>query len=185
MVRPILVHLNGAPGVGKLTIGRSLAERLDARLLDNHATHDVAFALTEFRSAAFYETVRAVRAIAYDRIRQLPATTPVILTDAFFDDSAWGQESWAAVLDLATSRVARLFTVALICEPQEHARRIMGEDRAAKGKIRDIAYAETASRRRLIERSGDDSQRLDVTRLAADAAASAISDWISTRLTRG
>jgi hypothetical protein len=156
---------------------------LDARLLDNHATHDVAFALTEFRSPEFYETVRAVRAIAYDRVRQLPASIPVILTDAFFDDSPWGQEGWIAMLDLAQSTMARLFTIALSCESEEHRRRIMGEDRVAKGKIRDVAYVETASRRRLLQREGDGSLRLDITRLAADEAASAIAAWISS-LTR-
>jgi predicted kinase len=180
---PILIHLNGAPGVGKLTIARSLAERGGARLLDNHATHNVAFALTEFRSPEFYDTVRAVRAVAYDRARQLPATIPVILTDAFFDDSAWGRESWAAMLDLAAARAARLFTIALMCEPQEHRRRIIGEDRAAKGKVRDIAYVDTASERRLLERPGDDSLRLDITHLAADAAASRIATWMTSRLT--
>ncbi len=181
MAQPILIHLNGAPGVGKLTIARFLAQRLGARLLDNHATHDIAFALTEFRSAEFYDTVRAVRAIAYERVRLLPAPMPVILTDAFFEDSAWGQEGWTAMLDLATSRAARLFITALTCEPQEHRRRIMGEDRVAKGKVRDVDYVETASRRRIIERAGNDSLRLDVTRLAADEAATAIAAWISGR----
>jgi len=181
MDRPLVIHLNGAPGVGKLTIARLLVQRLGARLLDNHAIHDVAFALTEFRSPAFYETVRAIRAVAYDRVRQLPPSIPVILTDAFFDDSAWGRESWAAMLDLAQSMAARLLTVALACAPEEHRRRIVSEDRAAKGKMRDVAYVETAAARRLIERDGDDSLRLDITRLAADEAAATIATWIAQR----
>jgi hypothetical protein len=64
----MIIHMNGYPGVGKLTIGRELCRILNGRLLDNHSVYNVAFALTEFRSDAFYETVRAVRAIAYDRI---------------------------------------------------------------------------------------------------------------------
>ena len=55
-----LIHLNGPPGVGKLTIGRCLAPLIEARLLDNHAIYDVAFAITEFRSPEFYATVRDV-----------------------------------------------------------------------------------------------------------------------------
>ena len=48
----MMIHLNGYPGVGKLTVGRLLAQRLGGRLLDNHAMYDVAFALAEFRSPA-------------------------------------------------------------------------------------------------------------------------------------
>ncbi|MBN9087803.1 MAG: hypothetical protein J0J01_12910 [Reyranella sp.] len=79
----MIVHINSYPGVGKLTIGRALAELIGARLLDNHSVFNVAFALTEFRSPAFYDTVRAVREIAYQRILELPAGVPVVLTNWF------------------------------------------------------------------------------------------------------
>ena len=68
----MLVHINGYPGVGKLTIGRALADQLGAKLLDNHSVYNVAFALTEFKSPEFYDTVRAVRAIAFSRVLALP-----------------------------------------------------------------------------------------------------------------
>jgi cytidylate kinase len=70
----MLVHINSYPGVGKLTIGRALMEMIGAKLLDNHSIYNVAFALTEFKSAAYYETIRAVRAIAYQRVLELPAS---------------------------------------------------------------------------------------------------------------
>jgi hypothetical protein len=38
-------------------------------------------ALTEFRSDAFYETVRAVQAVADARILKLPADVSVVLTE--------------------------------------------------------------------------------------------------------
>ena len=38
----MIVHINGWPGVGKLTVAREVARRLSARLLDNHTLHDVA-----------------------------------------------------------------------------------------------------------------------------------------------
>ena len=64
----MIVHINSYPGVGKLTIGRALADLIGGKLLDNHSVFNVAFALTEFKSPAFYDTVRAVREIAYRRI---------------------------------------------------------------------------------------------------------------------
>ena len=57
----MLVHINSYPGVGKLTIGRILAEQIAGKLLDNHSIYNIAFALTEFRTPEFYDTVRAVR----------------------------------------------------------------------------------------------------------------------------
>ncbi len=72
----MIVELNGQAGVGKFTIGRILAERIGAKLLDNHTIYNPAFATTEFRSPEFYETVRAVRKIAFDRVAELPAKVP-------------------------------------------------------------------------------------------------------------
>jgi len=57
----VIVHINSYPGVGKLTIGRALADLIGGKLLDNHSVFNVAFALTEFRSPAFYDAVREVR----------------------------------------------------------------------------------------------------------------------------
>src|SRR5579872_2739685 len=99
-----LIHINGPAGVGKLTIARIMAERLGARLLDNHAIYNVAFALTEFRSPEFYDAVRGSRKAAYDQILRLPDDETVILTDAYFDDSEWARESWAALVQLAEKR---------------------------------------------------------------------------------
>jgi hypothetical protein len=51
-----------------------------------------------------------------------------------------------------------------------------------KGKIRDVAFVDTAFRRGLIERTGDDdSLRLDITRLAASDAAAAVASWLARR----
>src|SRR5689334_14370990 len=120
-----LVHINGAAGVGKLTIARIMAPQLGARLLDNHAIYNTAFALTEFRSPEFYEAVRASRAAAYRQILHMPEDETVILTDAYFDDSDWARESWQALEQLAEQRRWPLFTIALICDPPEHRRRIV------------------------------------------------------------
>ena len=100
----MIVHINSYPGVGKLTIGRLLAERLGAKLLDNHSMCNVAFALSELNSPAFCETVRAVRETAYALVLDLPAETPVILTNGYSQGSPWGIEKWEAVIALARKR---------------------------------------------------------------------------------
>ena len=47
-----LIHINGHPGVGQLTVAELLKDSLGARLLDNHSVYNVALALTEFKSEA-------------------------------------------------------------------------------------------------------------------------------------
>jgi hypothetical protein len=81
----MLIHLNGWPGVGKLTVGRLLQASIGGHLLDNHSIYNVAFSLTEFRSPAFYATVRAVREVAFARVAQLPGQIPVIMTNGLND----------------------------------------------------------------------------------------------------
>jgi cytidylate kinase len=67
----MILQINGWPGVGKLTVGRIIAKELGGRLLDNHTIYNPAFALTEFRSPAFYDTVRAVRDVAFQRAAEI------------------------------------------------------------------------------------------------------------------
>jgi len=174
-----LIHINGAPGVGKLTIARQMASRLNARVLDNHAIYNVAFALTEFRSPGFYDAVRASRAAAYQQVLCLPDDETVIFTDAYFDDSSWGWESWGAIEHLADQRRWPFYSVALVCKAAEHRRRIVSAERAGRGKLQDASYVDRAIARRLIERKGDLSKRLDITDLSADAAGSILADWVA------
>ena len=177
----MLIHINSYPGVGKLTIGRLLAARLGAKLLDNHSIYNVAFALTEFKTAEFYDTVRAVRTIAYDRAKTLPETTPLILTNAHAGDSGWGNESWDAAIALAKACGRPYRVVVLECSREENARRIQGADRAALRKPQDPSlFRQQAIDRPLLDREADDLLHLDVTRLSADAAAEAIYGWLNT-----
>ena len=175
----MLVHINGYPAVGKLTIGRALAARLGARLLDNHSVYNVAFALAEFRSPEFDDTVRAVRDIAFRRVLALPPAQPVILTTWDSRDSAWGEENWDEVIALARRRPSPLAVVVLACSPEENERRLQSSGRDAMRKPRDAALAQhNRNRRPLIDRGGDKTLHLDVTNLDAGAAATAIAAWL-------
>ena len=175
----VIIHINGFPGVGKLTIAKILAEKLSARLLDNHSIYNVALAMTEFKSPEYYDTIRAVREIAYRRVLEVPAGIPVILTNAHSSKTAWGNECWDAAIDLARSREAKLLIVVLECSLEENARRIQGLDREAKRKPRDPAmFRGNAEDRPLLDRGGDHLLRLDVTELEAEVSASRIEEWV-------
>lgn len=175
----ILIHINACPGVGKLTIARELAPMLGARVIDNHAIYNVAFALTEFKSEAFHAAVRAVRTVAFDCILALPAGVPVILTNAHFTDGGFGPENWQAVRELADRRGLPLAVVILDCSAEENRRRIEDPSRIGKGALRDPEAVAGLQARQLIDHGGDFTLRLDVTELAAASAARRIADWLA------
>ena len=178
----MLVLLNGRPGAGKLTIGRVLAARLGARLLDAHSLYNLAFALTDKGTAAFADTVRALRALARTRILDLPAGEPVILTDAKFADSAWGNELWDDTLAIARERGVPLLVVVVECEPSENDRRLRSPERMGKRKpVDDTLLRADRHGRVLLRRDADGVLELDVTRLAPGEAAGRIERWLAER----
>jgi predicted kinase len=175
----MIIHINGHPGVGKLTVGRLVAEALGGRLLDNHSIYNVAFALTEFKSRAYFETLRAVREIAFARVRELPAEVPVVMTNAHFTDSEWGNENWDAVIELARARGSELFVVVLDCSAEENARRIQGAERAGKRKPRDPEFFSSRRLERTpIARGGDHTLSLDTTGLEPAESAARVVAWV-------
>ncbi len=174
----MILHLNGLPGVGKLTIGRHLAERLGGRLLDNHSIYNIAFALTDVGSALCRQTVAETRAVAFARILDLPPDMPVVLTDSLFEDSPRAQEAWDAVLDLVSQRGGAYRIVALDCARAENERRLAGRERMGKRKPLDGTLLRPDRYERvLIARGTDQVLRLDVTDLTAAEAADVIAEW--------
>ena len=178
----MFILLNGYPGVGKLAIGQELIKLIDGRLLDNHSVYGVAFALTEVKSEAFYETIRGVQSIADERILALPRDVPVVLTDVLTESSDWADECWHRVLELASVR-GLLCVVHLHCELEENKRRIKSEERSIKRKPRDPAMAQRNQEGGAVLMGADvpNFLALDVTDLSAHEAASEIKSWLDTR----
>jgi len=174
----MIIEIAGQAGVGKLTIGRLLAARLSGRLLDNHSIYNVAFALTEYRSEAFYRTVQAVRDIAWQAALDLPPETPLLLTTAS-GTIPWWREQWRdAVVDLARQRGSRLLLVHLLCSDEENRRRIASPDRLASRKPVDPAAVDRNGERLTLIDHGDELLELDVTNLTAEDAAERIALWV-------
>ena len=124
----MIININGWPGIGKLSVAEHLIKHIGGRLLDNHAIFNVAFSLCEFRTPPFYETVRAVRDIAFMRVTTLAVDIPVALTSAYAD-TPFGRENWAAIRKMADTRGSPLGVVVLDCSLAENLRRLQMPDR--------------------------------------------------------
>ena len=125
----MIIHLNGWPGSGKLTVARVVAHKLKGRLLDNHTLHDVAGRLCDRHTREYWELYNEVRDLAYKRVRALPSHELIVMTNALALESDREREAWAAVKALALDRGVPLVAVTLQCSLEENVRRIASEAR--------------------------------------------------------
>ncbi len=174
----MFIHLNGWPGVGKLTVARAIVARTGGRLLDNHTIANVAFSVTEFLSPAFYETDRAVRDIAYRRVRDIDPSVCVVLTNLLRQTPS-SEETWSAITNLARERGSPLFAVTLDCSPEENLRRLTAPHRAEMHKLTDgAALADLRAGIALSGQDGERRLRIDATNLSAEVCADRILNWV-------
>ena len=176
----LVVHINGWPGVGKLTIARLLAGTLDARLLDNHTLINPAEALFARTDPAYYPFRADIRALAFARAARLPPGTSVVLTDAIAQEEPRHHAMFADCVALADSLGAGLVSIVLDCEPAENGRRLLDPSRLALRKLDSLEILSGIRRdATLLRPEGVPRIDLDVTHLAAAEAARLIADRIS------
>jgi hypothetical protein len=174
----MIININSWPGVGKLTIAEDLNRQIGGCLLDNHTIFNLAFSLCEFHTPPFYETVRAVRAIAFERAASLPLGVPLTLTSAYAN-TPFGRENWAAIRAMADTRGSPLCVVVLDCSMAENTRRLQSAERATRRKLIDpgsLTQARAASD--LLEAGGDYLLRFDVSDLSPQESANCIAAWL-------
>ncbi len=175
----MIIVLNGYPGVGKLTIGRELINQIEGRLMDIHSVYNVAFALTEFKSPEFRETVAKIEGIAHDLIHKLPPHQPVVLTTVLAGNSDWGDEEWDRIEKLGKVRPP-LCVVHVHCDLKENIERISSEDRDRKRKPRDpdMALRNQTDAKPLYGSDASHLLKLDTTNLTPQKAAARIAKWV-------
>lgn len=176
-----VVHINGHPGSGKLTIARALQTRMPgARLLDNHTLLDPALALFDRGTEDLVALREAVRACTFQAARRLDPDAPLILTDAL-DDSDYAEALFSnhvGALVKDTSRPLHRFILDI--EEAENVRRLQNPDRAARRKLMDAEILrEGRETHRILDAGAPWVTHLDVTHLTAAAAADMILSKIS------
>jgi adenylate kinase family enzyme len=149
-MKNVIVYLVGPPGVGKYTVGKLIAERLSAKLLDNHFWCNPIFEVVEPDGAPFHggvwdRTNDVMFAVLETVARFGPAERNYVFTHAIWDRGGhaldWviaGQILWAA-----ERRRASLLVVRLVCGEQRLRERISSEERGQRFKTTDASKAPT------------------------------------------
>ncbi|MEI2297807.1 AAA family ATPase [Ensifer sp. MJa1] len=167
----LVVHINGWPGSGKLTIARHLAERLGARLADNHTLINPAEALFA-RSNPLYRSLRAaIRKSVFEHLVKAPVEQSFVFTDALSDD-ATDTQAFEDCAALARERGARFVAVVVDCDVEENLKRLARAGRSKQHKLTDPAVLlDLRAKHRLLRGNGHAVVEVDVTTLGADEAA--------------
>ena len=179
-----VIILLGLPGVGKYTIAKQLAERMPAKLVDNHYINNVIFNFLELGNGAIPESVwvevRRIRgAILSILASHAPREHSYIFTGVLLEGFANDMATFYNILHMANLRGARFVPVLLTCNEDEHLSRVTGEDRHLRHKITNpgkVKAMRDEGKKVFCPADHPNLMKLDVTHVSPiDAAAEIIS----------
>ena len=185
----VIVYLIGPPGVGKYSTGKLLAERMPAKLLDNHYWCNPIFEIVEpdGRTAlppAVWDRTNAVLTAVLETIATLaPPDRNYVFTHAIWDNGGDPLDFMIAgqILSVAERRKARALVVRLSCGATELSGRIATEERAKRLKTTDGSQAGRLARLGPMNLNHDWIMDLDTTELRPEAVADVLMTEISKR----
>src|ERR1700710_1960627 len=109
----MIIHINGMPGVGKLTVAQILAQKLPARLIDNHRLIDAATTCSEHGSPTYARVLEKITNIVFEGLRTLPPGEIMIFTNALANELPEDIARFDKCRQLAISRNEAFFAVLL------------------------------------------------------------------------
>ncbi|EFQ28222.1 hypothetical protein CGRA01v4_11830 [Colletotrichum graminicola] len=175
-----IIHLNGFPGTGKLTIARALQQQIGAccRLVHNHLLINPADAVLHRSEAGYQDLRRAIRGAIFASLAHSPASHrfAYVFTDFQSTDSI-GSAVCAEYLAAARARGAALVSVVVHCDEATNLARLQAGDREAHHKIIDpdlLLMFRRGTQIHRFDEPGVMSLDIDVANLSAVEAAKGI-----------
>ncbi|KAM0201013.1 hypothetical protein ACHAQI_011428 [Fusarium lateritium] len=172
-----IIHINGFPGTGKLTIARKLVALLapyNGKLVHNHLLIDPAGAILPRTSVDYQPLRRAIRTAIFDTLATSRDTfdSVFVFTD-FQSDSDIGSAVMAEYCAMAARRGCAFIPVIVTCSKEENLRRLASLDRSQHDKLTDVELVARILDTSVIYHSPEDRFRmeLDLTDLDGDTAA--------------
>lgn len=167
-----LIHINGFPGTGKLTVAQDLVAHValsaNLKLIHNHLLINPADAVLHRTQAGYQSLRRAVRAAIFTSLATEPATfnTTYLFTD-FQTTNEQGASVCAEYAQAAKDRGCLLIPIVLTCDEDENIKRMTLMDVELLRTFRKGApIFEFSDRKEFLE--------IDVTRLEPEEVARTI-----------
>ena len=130
-----LVTIYGAPGVGKLTTGRALAELTGFKLFHNHLTFNLVHAIFPFPSPPFWDLSATIKLATFEAAARagLPGLVFTLVYAAPEDDDFVGR-----MIETVERHGAEPLFVRLSCDTATHEARVAAEGRREMGKMASV-----------------------------------------------
>lgn len=170
----VVLHINGWPGTGKLTIARQLARHINAKLIDNHTLINPAECLFERDNPNYWPLRKEVRKLVLAQALKLPVKTPIIFTDALADD-AQDIATLKTCEEFAAQRRVPILAAILDCDETENLRRMVSPGRSELLKLTDTLVLQSLrSKYRLLMPTWIRHIEINVSALTASEVATAL-----------
>lgn len=181
MKKTFVLHINGFPGTGKLTIAKEIAKWENTHLIDNHMLNNPVFALvrTDGKSkipSEAWDSIRSIRKIVLDGMVSFSKPSlNFVFTNALCQEDKEEIKIFQQIQNAAIKRGSVHIPVILKCDLKENQRRIVNLDREKNMKMRDEeGLAEIHETCTLVGTDQKNALLLDVTCLSASEAAKKI-----------
>ncbi len=178
----MLIHLNGMPGVRKLTVAQILSDRLSTHLIDNHSIINAAYVPGHAHgSDGYFRTLQALNTLLYKELTRPDAPKDLIFTNALANEYSEDRERYQAVFNLAQQRSDDFMPVLLSCDLDENLRRVVSPDRRLKQKLTKPDILKTTHEKYPIIHPDDHPNqiRIDTTHNTPDQTAQIILDHVA------
>ena len=139
-----LIVIYGAPGVGKLTTAKALAELTGFRLFHNHLSFDLVKTVFDFPSRPFTRLSETIRLATFEAAAR-EKVNGLLFTFAYA--APQDDEFLRQVVQAVEPHGGQVAFVRLFCDQATHEQRVLGEERRCFGKIADAQTLRGAQKR--------------------------------------
>lgn len=138
-----LIYLFGFSGVGKLTIAKTIAEKLPCVIVDNQLINNPVFKVVEadgktLLHSGVWREIRKIREAVYNALCYLAKPeTNFILTNELLQEVPGDASLFAEVEAIAEVRGSAFIPVRLLCDREELLKRVQSPGRKEQCKLVD------------------------------------------------
>ena len=181
LLKNTIIHLIAFPGVGKLTIAKEICRQGGSLLFDNHAFNNLIFPFvrkdgrTQIPEKTWDYVYRIRNAVLDAMVDLAHPDESFVLTNVFTKNDP-DTRGWIKSVETAAEQRGALFLpVRLLCDPEEHRKRITSEGREEKLKMSsDHALDAWHAQDEVHDPGHPNTFTLDVTHLKPDESAEII-----------